>query len=638
MSRLILDADFSSVEARIVCWLAGQEDALARFRAYDQAETEEEKNRMDPYRIQAASIYNIPVDQVNKFPQRFVGKHAILLCGFQGGPPKFRDTCFKIGGGYVLPEGLEDIAVGQFRKDHDAVVKLWDATQTAAYNAIVFKGQIQTVTPKYRRGDNTNIPLPKFQKIDFLVKDIEGMPFLLCRLPSGRKLSYPHPKLVPSRRKGWEGQKVVSFFGNIMGTKWGDVDTYGGKLVENCLGGETQVLSKQRGWVQLKSVTMNDALWDGEEFVEHQGVVLNGRQQVLDCHGIWATPEHQFLTEGRWVSAQTACTLPINSVSSVNETPFLPPPWETFEPFRTDVRQFDCGKESTHGREKDSVDLHLQMWTRSKKSRVGVTEKTKCCERVWALVPNHNKSYRGFQFYSRDESPSSLCSLEEYVGPVQQPQTSSVEKLRGERDHCLRGMAGLVRELLEGHGPNLQARAGHRPGEQRRRLLKVQLQMDNPPNKYPEPEKNHKTGRRTPRFLGRSVIPWYQKDDALLSPERWPKLERRYQYPSGHTEQVYDILDCGPRRRFAVKSRSGHILIAHNCTQAVAADLMANGAHKCEEAGFEIMTLIHDQALAYHQPHQTVERFVELLTDLPSWATGLPIAAEGALVPFYKKD
>lgn len=75
-----------------------------------------------------------------------------------------------------------------------------------------------------------------------------------------------------------------------------------------------------------------------------------------------------------------------------------------------------------------------------------------------------------------------------------------------------------------------------------------------------------------------------------------------------------------------------------NSCQAVAADIMCNGAQNCEDAGYEIMALIHDQGLAYHRPHQTPEEYVRLLTDLPEWANGLPLAAEGSLVPFYRKD
>lgn len=79
-------------------------------------------------------------------------------------------------------------------------------------------------------------------------------------------------------------------------------------------------------------------------------------------------------------------------------------------------------------------------------------------------------------------------------------------------------------------------------------------------------------------------------------------------------------------------------MIAHNCVQGIAADVMAHGTHQAEKAGYETATLIHDQFLGYHKKGQTPERLIELLTTLPSWAAGLPIAAEGGIVPFYRKD
>lgn len=79
-------------------------------------------------------------------------------------------------------------------------------------------------------------------------------------------------------------------------------------------------------------------------------------------------------------------------------------------------------------------------------------------------------------------------------------------------------------------------------------------------------------------------------------------------------------------------------MIAHNCTQGTAADIMCHGAHRAEAEGFEIATLIHDQAISYVKPGQTAERFAECLTTLPEWASGLPVASEGGLVPFYRKD
>lgn len=214
-----LDADYSAIEARIVNWLAGQEDALAEYRA-----------GVDRYKRMASVIYGIPEETVNRHPQRFIGKQAILLCGFQGGPSKFRQTCEKFG--YKdMPRGLEDKAVGKFREQHDCVVRYWTACENAAKNAILKKGEVFKPVPKLRQGETAySTKLPVFQDVRFVVKNLEGTNFLLIRLPSGRKLAYPRPKIVPGR---FEGTTAIRFFGNTVGANWGDVDTYGGKIVEN---------------------------------------------------------------------------------------------------------------------------------------------------------------------------------------------------------------------------------------------------------------------------------------------------------------------------------------------------------------------------------------------------------------------
>jgi DNA polymerase len=84
-----------------------------------------------------------------------------------------------------------------------------------------------------------------------------------------------------------------------------------------------------------------------------------------------------------------------------------------------------------------------------------------------------------------------------------------------------------------------------------------------------------------------------------------------------------------------VKTYGGKLV--ENATQGVAADIMANGGCNAEEEGFNIATLIHDQALAAQLFGQTVQGFCAALTRLPAWAAGLPISAEGKLTPYYRK-
>jgi DNA polymerase len=78
--------------------------------------------------------------------------------------------------------------------------------------------------------------------------------------------------------------------------------------------------------------------------------------------------------------------------------------------------------------------------------------------------------------------------------------------------------------------------------------------------------------------------------------------------------------------------------LLENATQAVAADIMSNGAVLATRAGFKIFALIHDQALALKGAGQNLNEYIRCLTTLPDWAKGLPIKAEGKEVPYYKKS
>jgi len=210
MSKPFWDGDFAAVEARIVAWLARQDDSLERFRAYDAAPTKEAKHALDPYRIMATMIYGLPISQIQKFPHRFVGKESVLGAGFGLGGDGFRIACKKKG--YDLPEGLEFKVIKLWRSQHSKIVNFWEDLNDAAVKAVIRKGEILTAG-----------------RLSFKYVDV-GLPFLMMKLPSGRKLAYPWPKIVP----GKFGGQAVSFYQNLKGTKWGhNSGIWGGVWCEN---------------------------------------------------------------------------------------------------------------------------------------------------------------------------------------------------------------------------------------------------------------------------------------------------------------------------------------------------------------------------------------------------------------------
>ena len=88
-----------------------------------------------------------------------------------------------------------------------------------------------------------------------------------------------------------------------------------------------------------------------------------------------------------------------------------------------------------------------------------------------------------------------------------------------------------------------------------------------------------------------------------------------------------------------VKTYGGKLV--ENITQAVAADLMSNGAINAQRTGIQIATMIHDQCLAYCRDADEAPKMLALLekclTTLPKWAEGFPVAVDGKITPYYRK-
>lgn len=212
----MLDGDYSAIQARVICWLAGQTDAL-----------EDYTKGVDRYKLMAAEIYQVALAAVNS-DQREVGKRAILGLGFQMGEEKFQSSC-REQYGLELSDELCLKAKQAFRRKHPKIVEYWYRLQNDAIRAIK--------SPGNRFGE-------------FVCRDCAGLPYLLAYLPSGRCLAYPRPEVhiapgTPAVTKVVNGEVVVvkkevgpreqiTYWGqDAYSTQWTRIKLYGGKLAEN---------------------------------------------------------------------------------------------------------------------------------------------------------------------------------------------------------------------------------------------------------------------------------------------------------------------------------------------------------------------------------------------------------------------
>lgn len=70
-----------------------------------------------------------------------------------------------------------------------------------------------------------------------------------------------------------------------------------------CVDLDALVLTQQDGYIALREVTTDHLIWDGFEFVQHEGLLLRGAKQCVCVDGVWMTPEHKVLVAGKWVEA-----------------------------------------------------------------------------------------------------------------------------------------------------------------------------------------------------------------------------------------------------------------------------------------------------------------------------------------------
>ena len=187
-------ADFSSIEARVIAWLAGETWREELF-----------KKGGDIYCMSASQMFGVPVVKhgING-DLRQKGKIAELACGYGGSV----GALTAMG---ALDMGLKEDElkplVLSWREANQNIVALWWAVDKAIKDAIAMKDVTKT------------------HGIEFECRS--GL--LRIRLPSGRKLTYIKPKIEINKF----GCESVTYEGIGVAKKWERIESYGPKFVEN---------------------------------------------------------------------------------------------------------------------------------------------------------------------------------------------------------------------------------------------------------------------------------------------------------------------------------------------------------------------------------------------------------------------
>ncbi len=193
--KTLLVADYSAIEARVLAWLAGQDDVTEVFRGHGKI-----------YEHTASQIYNKDIDHISK-NERFVGKVATLALGYQGGKQAFQSMAKNYN--VEIDEEMAVQVVTDWRTANRNITSFWANIEQAAISTVV-----SPCKPQSYRG----------------IRFSCHHGFLFCQLPSKRQIAYYDPEIGEG---SYENQQLTYMGVNGVTRKWERIPTYGGKLTEN---------------------------------------------------------------------------------------------------------------------------------------------------------------------------------------------------------------------------------------------------------------------------------------------------------------------------------------------------------------------------------------------------------------------
>jgi hypothetical protein len=295
-----------------------------------------------------------------------------------------------------------------------------------------------------------------------------------------------------------------------------------GKVMELACFDERTMLLTDKGLKYIVDVTTDDQLWDGVEWVRHDGPVFQGFRPTTNLNGVGVTAEHLIATRQTWLPAERL----VSNRDTLRQALDLGSanlPWSAATQAPTAVRSVSASNAPAAPRPTPS------------------RRQTYALARALAAT-----------FARRFNPPAGGRTISPMQTWFPTPNTAggfSTESLRASIAAITRVIAGIVTTAVEASTcSNLGARAAANSSGTSSRFPGG----TNPPWNLIEPTSTEGT---SPAISGSSREPRTRGTDAKY---------RSCNSASPNLKPVYDILNAGPRSRFTIRSVDG-FLIAHNC-------------------------------------------------------------------------
>ena len=342
-----------------------------------------------------------------------------------------------------------------------------------------------------------------------------------------------------------------------------------------CIAKGSKVLT-DHGLVPIENVGIADKVWDGAEFVGHEGVIYKGQKEVMHYDGLTATPDHEV-----W--------------ASIEGEP---------RPVRFDYAAA-CGARLVRtGSGGTRCEGEAQELARDR-TTIAVYD-------ILNAGPRHRFTVSNVLVHN--------CGFGGGAGALLNLGGAKIYPKGTPDDVIWQGLSSLVETWRVAH-PHIvswwkQVHTAFDKGGPASRRIPVDVEI-----------------------VGNDRYVWLPSGRALVYHNCrreyvQPKDRNGKPLPYRRRAWVCDaVVGNGTQRRIV-----GGPTQVENIIQAIGRDLLTHALVNVERAGFRTVTHVHDEIVTETTGGLTVERLSSLMCDLPKWAEGLPIQAAGYTTQRYRKD
>ena len=499
--------------------------------------------------------------------------------------------------------------------------------------------------------------------------------------------------------------------------------------VLGCFDANTLVLT-DRGWIRLVDVLREDKVWDGENWVIHQGVIYQGEKRTIRYQGVRVTPDHQILTPEGWVSASRVRKekkLSRRSTISLDVGESKVTYWDhAAVSFACKLRALaHHGRDrmsmyivSIAGRVRVAVNVLIELKQRFERTTGGIPTSAPITIIVSDCLTASQRRFADVT--ARPIKPSLIMGVSESKSSNRGEKTdeascgiyflSKVGTAQILKWTALRIVTAIVRVILDSQqekrtspivGRFVNFRNTFTLSGERTPVFDIFCAGENNrftilTNQGPMVVHNCQFGMGWPKFQqtalsmyrlklsdeqSQQAIAIYRKTNAAV-PELWKAYENAavsavenptIRYPAGKCiffmrdsflkirlpsgrdlsyrdpQVAWRETEWGSRKTlefFAVNSKTRKWMpertwggtLTENIVQGAARDLIMQAIVRLEKAKYRALLTVHDEGLCERPIGQgSLDEFLKILCEIPPWATGCPVKAEGWKGPRYRK-